>query len=180
MSEAITETTTSIRSAFNESLIFATICGRSMFYWQQYNIRCAYGDNALDSTVQHRWLDDILENRLRILSNHYPSPDEGYDPMLLFTNIMAQATVIYICKGVKSMTWSEGRERDMAQGYEQRALSAAGRIITLATVLTDFHLFKVSTVPFMSVSSSNHVSDTIQGPSTHTNALTYDRRVSVH
>lgn len=114
-----------------------------MFYGQQYNIRCAYGDDSLDPSVQHRWLDDILENRLQILSQYYPSPIETSDPILLFSNIMAQATVIYFCKGMRSVA-SDDHDGQLAQAYEQRALGAAEKIIAYAQVLRDFHIFKAS------------------------------------
>lgn len=114
-----------------------------MFYGQQHNIRCAYGDNSLDPTVQHRWLDDILENRLQVLAQYYPSPIETYDPMLLFSNIMAQATVINFCRGMRSIAGGD-HDGQLAHAYEERGLAAAEKMISLARVLKDFHIFKAS------------------------------------
>lgn len=130
----------------------ATICGRSLFHGQQYNIRRAYGDAAPDWTDQHRWLDDILTTRLQILSQHYPSPTDSYDPMLLFANIMAQATVIYLCKGMQSAAWPADRGTDAAMEYQQRALDAAEKLVDLARALTEFHFFKASPPPTLATS----------------------------
>ena len=64
--------------------------------------------------------------------------------MLLFANVMAQATIIYLCKGLESMSWPMDEGRALVIEYQQRALVAAEQIIHLARTLTEFHLFKVS------------------------------------
>ncbi len=140
MSEAIIEASPQILSPFNECVILATICGRSLFHGQQYNIRCAYGELEPDWIEQHHWLDRILATRMRILSQCYPAPTDVCDPMLLFANIMCQATVIYFCQGVESVIGLDPLLFDC----QQRALSAAQKIVELAKTLKDFHFSKVS------------------------------------
>lgn len=144
LSEAIMERSPSTRSPFNESVILATICGRSLFQGQQYNVRCAYGDVALDWSDQHQWLDSILTNRLQILSQYYPSPTEMCDPMLLFTNIMAQATIMYLCQCMDSVLQNIDDGSTLIKDYQQRALAAAEHTISLAKTLVDFNSFKAS------------------------------------
>lgn len=146
LSEAIMDRSPSATSPFNESVILATICGRSLFQGQQYKVRCAYGDVAPYWADQHQWLDSILTSRLQILSQYYPSPTEVYDPMLLFTNIMAQATIIYLCQCMESVLPNIDNGRTLAIEYQQRALAAAERTISLATALVEFNSFKASSV----------------------------------
>lgn len=64
--------------------------------------------------------------------------------MLLFANIMGQATVVFLCKGLESVWGPNDAGRALLVQYQQRALAAAKQIINLAKTLTDFHLFKAS------------------------------------
>ncbi|OGE58531.1 hypothetical protein PENARI_c001G09168 [Penicillium arizonense] len=100
MTEAMTEPTLKVRSSFNECLILATICGRSLLQSQRYHISKAYGDMTMDWTEQRRWLDSILTNRLQVLSQCYSASTESNDSLLLFANILGQETVIYFCKAM--------------------------------------------------------------------------------
>ena len=142
LSEAMIEHSPRITSSFNECVILATICGRSLFQGQQYRVRCVYEDKALDWSDQHKWLDGILTKRLHILSHYYPLPTETCDPMLLFANIMGQATVVFLCKGMQSIWGPNDAGRDFLVQYQQRALAAVEQILRLAKALTEFHLFK--------------------------------------
>ncbi|OAA43656.1 citrinin biosynthesis transcriptional activator CtnR [Metarhizium rileyi] len=131
------------RSPFNECIILVTICGQTLFYNQQYNMRCLHGDSEADRSDWDTWFDSILSTRLQILSKCYPSPTTGYDPMLLFAHIIAQASVIYLCKEVKSMVWPSGKAMSLRTEYQQRALNAAEHIVKLAYALVEFSVFKV-------------------------------------
>ncbi|KAK9364851.1 fungal-specific transcription factor domain-containing protein [Lipomyces kononenkoae] len=146
LSEAITEARPKVRSPFNECLILATICGRSLLCGQQYNISKAYGGMALDWAEQRRWLDSILTTRIEVLSQCYPSPTEAYDPLLLFANILGQATVVYYCKGmIESVGGPINSFEASAEVLDShhRALSAAATIVRLANALRDLHFSKV-------------------------------------
>ncbi|EAU36567.1 predicted protein [Aspergillus terreus NIH2624] len=103
LSEAIMDVKPQTTSPFNECVILATICGRSLFHAQQYSVRFIYGDTAPNWTDQHQWLDSLLNNRLQILSQYYPSPTQICDPMLSFAHIMGQASVIHLYKGMESV-----------------------------------------------------------------------------
>ncbi|GLI79437.1 hypothetical protein PoHVEF18_007772 [Penicillium ochrochloron] len=137
LSEAMTEPTLKIRSSFNECLILATICGRSLLQSQRYHISKAYGDMTMDLTEQRRWLDSMLMNRLQVLSQ-YPAPTESYDPLLLFANILGQATVIYFCKAMTDT--AEGPDGSQ---YQYRALEASTNIISFASTLRDLPFSRV-------------------------------------
>lgn len=147
LSEAMTEPTLKTRSPFNECLILATICGRCLLQSQRHHISKAYGDMSLDWTEQLRSLENLLTTRLQALERCYPAPTEVYDPLLLFANILGQATVIYFCKVMKGST---GESADLFQwsselyNYHRHALEASGAIIRLATTLRELPFSKVS------------------------------------
>ncbi|KAJ5218167.1 fungal-specific transcription factor domain-containing protein [Penicillium cinerascens] len=146
LSEAMTEPNVKVQSPFNECLILVTICGRSLLQSQRYRISKAYGDMAMDGTEQRRWLDTILTNRLQILSQYYPSPTESYDPLLLFANILGQATVIYFCKNMTNTVAESSSSMDgnaEILNYKNRALEASSAIIRLASTLRELHFSKV-------------------------------------
>ncbi|KAL4812710.1 fungal-specific transcription factor domain-containing protein [Aspergillus spinulosporus] len=142
LSEAIMDVKPQTTSPFNECVILATICGRSLFHAQQYSVRFAYGDMAPNWTDQHQWLDNVLNNRLQILSQYYPSPAQICDPMLFFAHIMGQASVIHLYKGMESVMWAID-EGGWVVEYQRRALNAAQEIVRLAKGLTEFHFFKI-------------------------------------
>jgi hypothetical protein len=129
-------------SPFNECVVLATICGRSLFHAQQYSVRFVYGDLAPNWIDQHQWLDNVLTNRLQILSQYYPSPAQICDPLISFAHIMGQASVIHLYKGIESAVWTVDKEAWVLE-YQRRAFSAAQEIVKLAKGLTEFNFFKV-------------------------------------
>lgn len=143
LSEAITDPIPQVISPFNECIIFATICGRSIFHGQQHHVRYIYGDVSQDCSGQHTWLRNILSRRLRILSEHYDSVADTCDAMILFSNMMAQVTVIVLYKGMNDVMHAIDPGGTLVNEYKQRALSATEQMIKLATALTVLHVFKV-------------------------------------
>ncbi|CEJ61681.1 hypothetical protein PMG11_10205 [Penicillium brasilianum] len=145
LSEAMTEPTLKVRSSFNECLILATICGRSLLQSQRYHVSKAYGDTTTNWMEQRRWLDSILTNRLQVLSQFYPPPTESYDPLLLFANILGQATVIYFCKAMNDTTADGSLDTNNSEfiQYQYRALEASTNIISLASILRDLPFSRV-------------------------------------
>lgn len=147
LSEAMTEPTLKIRSSFNECLILATICGRSLLQIQRYHISKAYGDMTMNWTEQRRWLDTILSNRLQVLSQCYPAPTDSYDPLLLFANILGQATVIYFCRPMTDTAAGpdgplNGNNPEYIQ-YQYRALEASTNIVSLTSILRELPFSRV-------------------------------------
>jgi hypothetical protein len=142
LSEAITEQPRDL-SPFNEAIIFATLCGRRLFYRQQYHVRSAYGDIYANWTHSALMLDNILRQRLKILAQCYWSPDEASGQMIHFVNTMAQISVIYSSTGA-DMRLPVDEENPLKEEYELCATAAADQIIELAQVLTKSFVFKVS------------------------------------
>lgn len=150
-------------SPFNECVVLATICGRSLFHAQQYSVRFVYGDLAPNWIDQHQWLDNVLTNRLQILSQYYPSPAQICDPLISFAHIMGQASVIHLYKGIESAVWTVDKEAWVLE-YQRRAFSAAQEIVKLAKGLTEFNFFKVcqnasTTISFIAERLVNEFSD---------------------
>ncbi|RSL62831.1 hypothetical protein CEP53_004607 [Fusarium sp. AF-6] len=132
LSEAMTEPSAS--SPFNECLILATICGRSLLHDHQYKVSKAYGDLGSEWEQQRQWLDHILMARLEILSECYPSPTEAHDPLLLFANILGYTTVVYHCKTMIGHAYLE---------LHSRAAVATKDIIRLAKSMSELHFSKI-------------------------------------
>jgi hypothetical protein len=93
-------------------------------------------------TDQHQWLDNVLANRLQILSQYYPSPAQICDPLLSFAHVMGQASVIHLYKGMESVVWAVDKEAWVVE-YQRRAFNAAQEIVKMAKGLTELNLFKV-------------------------------------
>lgn len=91
---------------------------------------------------QHQWLENILANRLEILSQYYPSPAQICDPMLSFAHIMGHASVIHLYKGVESVVWAVDKAAWVVE-YQGRALTAAQEIVKLAESLIELNFFRV-------------------------------------
>lgn len=142
----MTEPTLKVRSSFNECLILATVCGRSLLQTQSYHISKAYGDTTMGWTEQRQWLDTILTKRLAVLSQCYPAPTDSCDSLLLFANILGQATVIYFCKAMTDI--SDGTDGMLNADPEftrnqYRALDASTKIINLASTLRELPFSRV-------------------------------------
>lgn len=150
LSEAITEQPR-YQSPFNEAIIFVTLCGRWSFYRQQDHVRSAYGDIYSNWTHSALMLDNILRQRLKILSQCYSSPDEASGQMIHFVNTMAQISVIYSSTGA-DMLLRVDEGNPMQEEYKLRAIAAVDQIIKLAQVLTKSFVFKIhplAAIPLM-------------------------------
>lgn len=131
-----------MRSPFTECIIFVTICGRDLLHVQQHKISSVYGDKTSDWEGPRQWLDSILTTRLQSLNQHYSSPAEAHDPLLLFAQILSQATVIYLCKStIEARPNQEDVEMDHCR---ERALRAAETIVQLGNIMHKLHFSKVN------------------------------------
>ena len=155
-----------------QCVIFASLCGRSLFYGQQCNLSTFYGGAPLDFTRHFQWLDDSLTTRLQVLTQYNPSPTETHDPTILFTSIIGQTAVIALCKGMELKLGADSDGGASIVACQLRALTAATQIVKLAKALTEFPVFKVSRLGRCFHSTS--LPTVIQDPSTdasHTGLL---------
>lgn len=144
LSEVIADHDHTIRSSLTESIIWATICGRSMSHRQQSTVERVYGNVSQDFWDRHHWLDAIITQRMHILLLRYPSVSEHVDPLLLFTNMVAHTTVLHLYETIESMSWETDKYQYIITEYGQRSAVAAREIVILAKALSPLSYFKAS------------------------------------
>ena len=159
----MTEPSITVQSPFNECLILLTICGRSLLQGQQLKISKVYGHTASGDLKQCHWLDRLLTTRLQILAQFYPSPNEAYDPLLWFANILSHTAFVYCCNSIMQSLVTSGGTKDNAayMGYQDRALTAVEAIVGLAQMLPDLHFSKVSNMSTITLSYGRNVNYSI-------------------
>ena len=157
LSEAVTSIDQTVLSPFTESIILATICGRALSHKQQSAVEQVYNNIAPHFWDRHEWLDTILKTRAGILILNYPSSTQHSDCMLLFTNMVAQTTVLYLCKVMESMSWETDEYRSAIAEFKQRSLQAAQEIVNLTRSLSHLSYFKVISRSFVVVRRSSDV-----------------------
>lgn len=131
------------QSSFSECIILATICGRALSHQHLSMVDGIYGTNPQEFWSRHEWIDAALSTRISILSLTYPFQLEHMDPMLLFTKMIAQATILCMQKVIESIAWDSNEYAALVLEYEQRARMAAKEIVELAKALTHLSYFKV-------------------------------------
>ncbi len=155
LSEAMTSVDPMGLSPFTESIFLATICGRALSHRQQSAVEHVYSNVPQHFWDRHVWLDTILRTRADILLLNYPPSSQHADCMLLFTNMVAQTTVLYLCKVMESMSWETDEYRNTIQEFKQRSLLAAQEIVHLTRSLANLSYFKVSPYLFASAYASS-------------------------
>ncbi|CAG9955516.1 unnamed protein product [Clonostachys rosea f. rosea IK726] len=132
---------------FNECLILATICGRSLLHCQQHKISLAYGGLTVDWAAQNQRLDETLTSRLKAFSESYGSPATTMNgPLSDFVGIVGQTTVVYMCKGIMETLYSATNLGTSDNGKEEiqlRASNAIAAIISLLQPLREVHFSKI-------------------------------------
>lgn len=148
LSEAMISIDQSGLSSFAESIILATICGRALAHRQQTSVERAYSSNVPQHFWdRHEWLDTMLRTRVDILQMHYPPAAQHSDSLLLFTNMVANTTSLYLCKVMDSMSLHTSEYRNAIVEFKQRALLAAQEIVNLSRSLAQLSYFKVRAFP---------------------------------
>ena len=132
-------------SPFTESIILATICGRTLSHRQQSVVEQVYSHVSQHFWERHDWLHTILQTRCDSLMVQYPSAMLHTDCLLLFTKMMAQTTVLYLCRVIESMPWGKDEYRNAIVDFRQKSLLAAKEIVNLTRSLPHLSNFKVDT-----------------------------------
>ena len=153
LSEAITASDPTVTSAFTECIILATISGRALSHRHQSIVENMYVNATEDFWQRHQWISSILTQRTEILSLKYPSTSQHVDPMLLFTSMAAQMTVLYLCNTLKTATPVTDGNRALIAEYDRSCSVAVQEMINLTQKLTQFNCFKVSSPYVLSANS---------------------------
>ena len=138
-------------SPFTESIILATICGRTLSHRQQSVVEHVYSHAPQQVWERHEWLYTILKTRHDNFLLQYPLETQHTNCMLLFTNMMAQSTILYLCRVIESIPSDTDEYRRALFDFKQKALAAARAIVNLTKSLSHLSYFKVNT--FISILS---------------------------
>lgn len=167
LSEAITADHQIIMSSpFQECIIFATISGRALSHRHQSFVENIYLNMSQDFWDRHQWISATLTQRMQILSLNYAPASKQTDPMLLFVNMIAQTTILYLYKVMKSVTPATAETQPEMMEYQHRSLAAAEEMATLTDTLVHLGCFKArsSIAPLYTSILTSHT-----GPSTYAN-----------
>ena len=143
LSEAITaDDQCTMSSPFAECIIFATIIGRALCHRHQSLVENIYASVCQDFWQRHQWISTTLLQRMQNLSNNYAPASQQTDPMLLFTNMVAQTTVLYLYNTMRSVTPGTTDNRTVLAEYQRCSLAAAHEMVTLTKTLARLGCFK--------------------------------------
>lgn len=131
-------------SPFVESILFTALWGRVFVHQQLCAAELVHGALSDDFCDRQLQLDDLLSRRMAQFQHTYPCTTVEVDQMLLFTSLIAQMTVMALCKAAELAPQDSARYGDIVlQGYQWRAPTAAKDISRLIEYLDGFSLFKV-------------------------------------
>ncbi|KAL8692798.1 MAG: hypothetical protein Q9218_002239 [Villophora microphyllina] len=133
-------------SPLAECAILATISGRALSHNQVSTVERVYGNASLDFWIRHEWLDSMLARRMETFLLNHPAELTFTDPMLLFSFMMMQTTIIYLSKIMEPFGMEEEYKATVAK-MQDRALSAASEIARLSKEQGHIGYFKASQLP---------------------------------
>ena len=147
LSEAITLMDLDRASPFSESIILATICGRTLCHRQRSVVERVYSHVPQQFWDRHQWLYSMLKTRHNNFLQRYPPTMQHTNCMLLFTNMMAEMTVLYLCKTIESIIGETDEYFNAISDFKKISLLAAQAIVNLTRSMSQLSYFKVNTHP---------------------------------
>jgi hypothetical protein len=128
--------------------MLAALCARASFHSPKSSHPLQSSHQDGDHVNRQKWLHNTLILRIKTLEEDYPSQKNSSDLLLLFANLLAQASIIYLCDEVqlsasRSQSGSPPSENPLENGCHQLATGAAQRILELSRTLIDFPISKV-------------------------------------
>jgi len=147
LSETVGSPGSAIHDPFTECIVLATISGRALSHRHQSLVERLYMTNPHDFWYRHNWIHDTLTQYLGTLAFNHPSPSTSTDPMLLFTCMMAQTTVLYLYKLMECVKPESGQDDAVVAKYMQASSAAAQEVVNLTDTLSRISMLKVSKLP---------------------------------
>ncbi|KAL7627738.1 hypothetical protein AAE478_001933 [Parahypoxylon ruwenzoriense] len=141
--EVLTATDPNMLSPFAESVIFTTLWGRGFIHERQSATDHVFSNVSKEFCERQLWLDDILSRRIQRLQQDYVAASIKVDAMLLYTSMIAQTTVLLLCKAAESIPQVTPSNHELVSRYQRRAPAAAKEIVRLSQYLPHFSFFKV-------------------------------------
>lgn len=139
--EMMVATESTMPSPFIECIIFSTILGRELSHQQESVIECVYANVMTNNRERQSWLYDTHSRQTVRLQQNYSSAAIRINSMLLFTSMLAQATILLQCKTTEPVPQVSAEKHSQ---YQERAVAAAKEIVRLCKILPQFSFFKVS------------------------------------
>lgn len=128
---------------FAEIIVLTTLCGRSLLSKQLPPTEDTYGrESSSNFWTRHKWLFQMVQKRLSLLSLPASSA-ELLDPMRLFTNMLANAAVIWLWDVMEMQSWDKDKQLFFAPADVYSALQSACEIADLAKTLKRSNFLKV-------------------------------------
>ena len=143
LSDAITSDEDKNFSPFTHSIILATVCGRAVAHKQQSGVEHVYMHNPEDFWGRHDWLEHTLVTRTARLSASTQSMTDRGDCMVTFNRMVAQTTMLYLCKVMDSLCWDTDEYNDKINHVKTSSWKAAHEIVVLSRSLGNLSNFKV-------------------------------------
>ena len=130
-------------SSFTECIIITTICGRTLTHQQQALVDNIYVNPLENFWGRYEWIYATLAERLHILAIKSPTTSENIDSMLLFTRMLAQATVLFLYRTLELISSHPKGDSGTMARYDEGALEAAREMTQLMKTLSHVNYFKV-------------------------------------
>lgn len=131
-------------SPFTESIILATLFRQVIAHRQQSATNDIRSNNLQDFWNRHNQLVEMLKSRADALTHNYATSRQYSCPMLLFTSMLAQAIVIFLCNILESVHCETDESYNTVAAFRHRSLSAARGIFNLSRSIAPLSFLKVS------------------------------------
>lgn len=128
---------------FTQSIVVATICGRTLALKQRLVSQQAYQDVITEFYLRHRTLSTFLTGRIKILSMQITSTSEHPDALLLFSTLAAYMILFMLYETIETIPLGTDEAHTILHGHEQRSLDAAHELDVLISMLTQVNHFQV-------------------------------------
>jgi len=128
---------------FTQSIVVATICGRTLALKQRLVSQQAYQDVITEFYLRHRTLSAFLTGRIKILSMQITSTSEHPDPLLLFSALVSYMILFMLYETIETIPLGTDEAHTLLLGHEQRSLDAAHELEVLISMLTQVNHFQV-------------------------------------
>jgi hypothetical protein len=145
LADAISSSGPVLSSPFIELVMVATVCGRALIHHYQALVESNYNTSIRNFHDRHEWIHSSLVQRLEIIATHTTNTTENSDPVLLFTRMLGQTTVLYLYHTLELSAYDfDTLEIASVIEYDEIALLAAQEMVSLTKILSQINSFKVS------------------------------------
>jgi hypothetical protein len=144
LSEAVGMSDQTFSSSWAECIVVNTIFGRALSHRNQAVVEDMCANPSSDFWSRHQCLNAILVQTMQTMVVKYPATSQYVDPMLLFTQMLAKTTVLYLYKTLENAMFETEEELMMRMEYKALAMRAAQELVDLTKTLAQLSFFKVS------------------------------------